>query len=86
MPEAVEGEVAGDGKKERFGRSDFAALTGAQESQVGFLHKIVEIVLGAEAVAQPSPQHRLVRLHMGGKPLAKFGIGRGHGGNRSESG
>jgi hypothetical protein len=78
MAEAVEGEVARNGEKKRLGRSDLAAFPGPQEAQIGFLHQVIEIVLGPEPAAQPRAQDRLVRLHMGSKPLAKFGIGRGH--------
>ena len=80
MAEAVEGEVAGDGEEKRLGRRDLAAFPRPQEAQVGLLHQIIEIVLGPEPAAQPRTQHRLVRLHVGREPLAKFGIGRGHRG------
>ena len=78
MAEAVEGEVARNGEKKRLGRRDLAAFPGPQEAQIGFLHQVIEIVLGPEAAPQPRAQDRLVRLHVGGEPLAKFGIGRGH--------
>jgi hypothetical protein len=78
MAETVEGEIARNGEKKRLGRSDFAAFARPQEAQVSFLHHIVEVILALEPAAQPRTQHRLVRLHVGGEPLAKFGIGRGH--------
>jgi hypothetical protein len=78
MAETVEGEIARNGEKKRLGRRDLAAFPGPQEAQIGFLHQVIEIVLGPEPAAQPRAQDRLVRLHMGSKPLAKFGIRRGH--------
>ena len=77
---AVEGEMAGDGEEKRLGRGDFATLPRPQEAQVRLLHEIIEIVLGPEPAAQPRAQHRLVRLHVSRKPLAKFGIGLRHRG------
>jgi hypothetical protein len=71
----------GGGEQKRLGRVPFAVGAGLQNSHVGFLHEVVDIESPTETAGEPRAQHRLVRLHVSGKPLAKFGIGRGHGGN-----
>ncbi len=77
--ELVEREIPGRGEKKRFGRVQFAVGAGPQNPHIGLLHDVVDIELPTETAGEPRAQHRLVRLHVGGEPLAKFGIGRGHG-------
>ena len=75
MTEPVEGEIPCRGEEKGLGGTEFAEFSRLANADEGLLHDVVDVPVRRVAAPQPGAQHRLVRLHLLGKPAGLVRLG-----------